>query len=67
MFYFINRGDCNSFAPGDKFDPVYGSLLRDAVNLGLEVLPCRFEITPEGIRYLGMAEFLPFQPLIEVN
>lgn len=56
MLYFINRGDCKLFAPGDSADPVYGTLLRSAIALGLEVLPCRFEITPEGIRYLGLAE-----------
>ncbi|MCY7286056.1 MAG: DNA/RNA nuclease SfsA, partial [Cyanobacteria bacterium CAN_BIN43] len=22
----------------------------------LEVLPCRFDVTPEGLRYLGLAE-----------
>jgi len=37
-------------------------LLRDAVSLGLEVLPCRFEINPEGIRYLGLADFIPSMP-----
>ncbi len=55
MLYFINRGDCTYFAPGDSADPVYGQLLREAIGQGLEVLPCRFEITPEGIRYLGLA------------
>ena len=55
MFYFINRGDCTHFAPGDSADPVYGKLLRAAIALGLEVLPCRFDVTPEGIRYLGLA------------
>ncbi|MGB5769110.1 MAG: DNA/RNA nuclease SfsA, partial [Crocosphaera sp.] len=29
---------------------------REAVKKGLEILPCRFEITPQGIRYLGLAE-----------
>ncbi len=62
MLYFINRGDCLYFAPGDRYDPVYGQLLREAVAQGVEVLPCRFEITPEGIHYLGLAEFLPVQP-----
>jgi sugar fermentation stimulation protein A len=62
MLYFINRGDCPYFAPGDGFDPIYGQLLREAVARGLEVLPCRFEITPCEIRYLGLAEFLPRQP-----
>lgn len=56
MLYFINRGDCTAFAPGDSADPIYGKLLRSAIALGLKVLPCRFEITPEGIRYLGLAE-----------
>ncbi|WP_096595139.1 DNA/RNA nuclease SfsA [Calothrix sp. NIES-2098] len=56
MLYFINRGDCTEFAPGDSKDPIYGKLLRDAIALGLEVLPCRFDISPEGIRYLGLAK-----------
>ncbi|MDF5709477.1 MAG: DNA/RNA nuclease SfsA [Nostoc sp. S4] len=56
MLYFINRGDCTEFSPGDRTDPVYGKLLRQAIALGLEVLPCRFDISPEGIRYLGLAK-----------
>ena len=50
------------FAPGDSFDPVYGKLLREAVSKGVEIMPCRFEVTPTGISYLGLAEFLPQQP-----
>lgn len=57
MLYFINRGDCEAFAPGDAADPLYAQLLRQAIEQGLEVLPCRFEVTPAGIRYLGLAEF----------
>jgi sugar fermentation stimulation protein A len=56
MFYAINRGDCTQFAPGDTADPAYGQLLREAMQLGLEVLPCRFEITPVGVYYLGLAD-----------
>lgn len=56
MLYFINRGDCTAFSPGDEADSAYGRLLRDAIAAGVEVLPCRFEVTPEGIRYLGLAE-----------
>lgn len=55
LLFFINRGDCTRFAPGDQADPEYGKLLREAVAGGVELLPCRFEITPEGIRYLGLA------------
>jgi sugar fermentation stimulation protein A len=56
MLYLINRDDCTQFAPGDSADPVYGQLLREAIAQGLEVLPCRFEVTPAGVRYLGLAE-----------
>jgi sugar fermentation stimulation protein A len=55
MLYFINRGDCPTFAPGDSADPMYGQLLRSALAQGLQVLPCRFDVSPEGIRYLGLA------------
>jgi sugar fermentation stimulation protein A len=56
MLYFINRGDCDRFAPGDSKDPTYGQLLRAAIAQGLEVLPCRFNVTPKGIEYLGLAK-----------
>ncbi|MDB9347585.1 DNA/RNA nuclease SfsA [Nodularia spumigena] len=56
MLYFINRGDCTEFAPGDITDPVYAKLLRSAIALGLEILPCRFDISPFGIRYIGLAK-----------
>lgn len=59
MLYFINRGDCTEFLPGDEADPTYGKMLREAVAEGLEVYPCRFEVTPKGVRYLGLADFSP--------
>ncbi|MEM9164390.1 MAG: DNA/RNA nuclease SfsA [Cyanobacteria bacterium P01_F01_bin.4] len=55
MLYFINRGDCPIFAPGDEADPTYGQLLRQAVQQGVEILPCRFQVTPTEIQYLGQA------------
>jgi sugar fermentation stimulation protein A len=56
MLYFINRGDCTQFAPGDSADPMYGKLLREAIEQGVEVLPCRFAVSPMGLSYLGLAE-----------
>lgn len=56
MLYFINRGDCSEFSPGDEADPEYGKLLREAIARGVEILPCRFEITPRQISYLGLAK-----------
>ncbi len=63
MLYFINRDDCDIFAPSDRCDPQYGELLRQAVGKGVEVLPYRFKITPQGISYLGLAEFLLNEPI----
>ncbi|GAB4538105.1 MAG: DNA/RNA nuclease SfsA [Pleurocapsa sp.] len=56
MLYFINRGDCSSFAPSDRYDPQYAALLRQAVAAGVEVLPYQFNITPQGISFIGLAE-----------
>ncbi|MEO0768329.1 MAG: DNA/RNA nuclease SfsA [Cyanobacteria bacterium J06649_4] len=56
MVYFINRGDCDEFSPGDGADPLYGQLLRKAVEKGVEILPCRFQINPNCIRYNGLAD-----------
>ena len=66
MLYFINRGDCDIFAPSDSCDRKYGELLRQAVASGVEVLPYRFEISPQGISYLGLADFLPYEPASSV-
>ena len=56
MLYFINRGDCPYFAPGDSADPTYGRLFRQAMAMGVKILPCRFEVSPAGVRYAGLAE-----------
>ncbi|MEL6492842.1 MAG: DNA/RNA nuclease SfsA [Cyanobacteria bacterium J06621_3] len=55
MLYFISREDCEEFSPGDGPDPLYGQLLRIAKQKGVEILPCRFQMTPEAIRYRGLA------------
>jgi sugar fermentation stimulation protein A len=56
MVYFINRGDCTQFSPGDSADPTYGQLLREAIQAGVEVRPYRFAVSPEGVQFLGEAE-----------
>lgn len=62
MLYFINRSDCAVFAPSDRCDSKYAELFRKAVAHGVKVLPYRFEITPKGISYLGLADFLLHEP-----
>lgn len=56
--YLINRGDCDRFAPGDRADKKYGELLRQAYKMGVQILPCRFDISPQGVQYLGLAELV---------
>lgn len=56
LIYFINRGDCDRFAPGAEADPLYAKLLEQAIAAGVKVLPCRFQVSPTGIEYLGLAE-----------
>jgi sugar fermentation stimulation protein A len=56
MIYFVNRGDCDSFSPGDSTDPKYGELLREAMSKGLEVYACGCEVSPKGIVYQGLLE-----------
>lgn len=62
MLYFINRADCDRFAPADSYDPKYAQLYRQAIAAGVEILPLRFEITPEKITYLGLADFSLKEP-----
>lgn len=58
MLYFINRSDCQHFAVGREFDSVYGKLFDEALDKGVKILPCRFDISPQGINYLGLAQIL---------
>ncbi len=58
MLYFINRGDKTKFSPGDTTDPTYGKLFRMGIDKGLEILPCRFEVDPQGVKYLGLAALI---------
>jgi sugar fermentation stimulation protein A len=58
LIYFINRHDCDRFAPGDEADPEYGRLFREAIDHGVLVLPCRFQLSPQGVKYLGLAEIV---------
>lgn len=58
MLYFINRDDCQFFAPSQKHDPKYAQLFQEAVKQGVTILPCRFTVSPQGIKYLGLAELV---------
>ncbi len=47
MVYFINRDDCQFFAPSLKHDRKYAELFQQSINSGVQILPCRFRVSPE--------------------
>ncbi|MFQ6539380.1 MULTISPECIES: DNA/RNA nuclease SfsA [Aphanothece] len=55
----LSRADVRRFAPGDSADPHYGELFRQALAMGVEVLPCRYQFEADGISWLGLAAVEP--------
>ena len=49
MFYYVGRSDAERWRPADEIDPLYGSLLRQAIASGVEALAYRVEYTPQGV------------------
>ncbi len=58
MLYIIQRLDVDIFAPADDIDPVYSTLLKQAVDAGVEVIPMQARVTPEKIELFRQ---LPFE------
>ena len=58
----LSRADVRRFAPGDRADPRYGDLFRQALAAGVEVLPCRYSFGPDAVVWEGLAPVLPQQP-----
>ena len=50
----LSRGDVSRFAPGDQADRRYGELFRQALEAGVEVLPCRYSFSATAIHWLGL-------------
>lgn len=49
IFFFVNRSEGEAFSPADHIDPVYGKLLREAKQQGVEILAYRAKHTLTGI------------------
>lgn len=49
----LSRPDVTAFAPGDSADPRYGELFRNALDAGVEVLPCCFRFDRDGVTWQG--------------
>jgi sugar fermentation stimulation protein A len=50
IFFLVQRGEADSFTPADDIDPVYGRLLREASETGVEVLAYRADVSPHENR-----------------
>ena len=53
----ISRSDMEIFAPCDLEDPLYGQLFREAISLGVEVIPCAFGFFSDRITWEGVKPF----------
>lgn len=49
MLYIIQRSDVEIFAPAKTIDPEYASLLKKAIETGVEVIPMQAKVTPKGV------------------
>jgi sugar fermentation stimulation protein A len=58
----LSRSDVRCFAPGDSADPRYGTLFREALAAGVEVLPCRYRFEADAVRWEGVVPVLSHQP-----
>ena len=45
IFFLVQRGEAEAFAPADHIDPGYGRLLREAVACGVEIMAYRTLVT----------------------
>ena len=57
----ISRSDMDIFAPADSADQLYGDLFREALNIGIEVIPCSFGFFNDYISWEGVKPFRNFQ------
>ena len=53
----ISRSDMEIFAPCDLADPLYGKLFREAIDIGVEVIPCAFCFFADRITWAGIKPF----------
>lgn len=59
----LSREDVTSFAPGDSADRRYGELFREALDAGVEVLPCTYAYNESSVSWLGLAKVLSHEPV----
>jgi sugar fermentation stimulation protein A len=58
MLYIVQRSDVKIFAPAREIDPDYSTMLKKAVEAGVEVIPMQAKVSPEKIE---LVHKLPFE------
>ena len=58
MLYIVQRSDVEIFAPAREIDPDYSTMLKKAVEAGVEVIPMQAKVSPEKIELVNK---LPFE------
>ena len=49
MLYVVNRGDAVTFSPAEEIDPEYAKLLREAAEVGVEILVYRCDLSESEV------------------
>lgn len=49
IFFLVQRGEAQSFAPADQIDPEYGQLLRQAIGCGVEAIAMRTKVSEQEV------------------
>jgi len=57
MVFLIQRSDGHIFTPARHIDPDYAEALIEARQNGVEILPCRAEVSPEKIEIVEQIDF----------
>lgn len=57
MLYVVNRGDAHCFGPADDIDPIYGQMLREAAQAGVEILVYKCTHSDKEISINNKVEF----------
>ena len=52
MLFVVGRDDCEEFRPADEIDPAYGEALRNAIDVGVEVLAYRLKFRIDSVELL---------------